>query len=195
MTEGDPIDVVVSVAEVLDLLDVPYALGGSLAASFFGEPRATADVDVAISIDPATGEDLLARAAAEFYVPLEAARRAIRSGGSFNLVRLADAMKVDLFVLGDGILDRRQIERRVRIALPGGAATLWVTSPEDQVLRKLDWFRLGGSVSDRQWRDVLGILRIRGGAIDEDYLRSTATATATGLAELVERAISAARAS
>ena len=124
MTDDGPLALVVRVAKILDELAIPYALGGSLAASFFGEPRATADVDVAIQLDGDVGEALLARVRPEFYVPLESARDAIRSHQSFNLIADEQALKVDLFVLGDGLLDRRQIERRVRIPLPNTTTKL-----------------------------------------------------------------------
>ena len=94
MTDDGPLALVVRVAKILDELAIPYALGGSLAASFFGEPRATADVDVAIQLDGDVGEALLARVRPEFYVPLESARDAIRSHQSFNLIadEQADAL-------------------------------------------------------------------------------------------------------
>lgn len=101
-------------------------------------------------------------------------------------------MKIDLFVLGDGLLDRMQIERRVLIAVPGAAKGIWVTAPEDQVLRKLDWFRRGATTSDRQWRDVVGILRIHRQSMDLDYLRSSAVAV--GLAETLDEALAQAAA-
>ena len=145
MNPDGPLALVVRIAAILDDLDIPYALGGSVASSFFGEPRATADVDIAIRLNAESGESFLERVLAEFYVPTESA-----------------------------LLDRRQLERRVLIPLPDVPAGLWVTSPEDQVLRKLDWYRMGGSVSDRQWRDVVGIIIVRGAALDLDYLRDTA---------------------
>ncbi|MEO6467959.1 MAG: hypothetical protein ABIP21_02575 [Acidimicrobiia bacterium] len=100
MSEG-PLALVERVAAILDDLGIPYALGGSLASSFIGEPRSTVDVDIAIDLDPAAADGLLDRVAAELYVPLTAAQVAIA-----------------------------------------------VTSPEDQVLRKLDWLRQGGGVSE-----------------------------------------------
>ena len=95
---------------------------------------------------------------------------------SFNLVDTENAVKVDLFVVGDGLLDRMQIQRRVRIVVPGAPEGIWVTSPEDQVLRKLDWFRQSGTASDRQWRDVVGILRVYGSQLDREYLSDSARA-------------------
>lgn len=175
MSAGGPLELVVAIARILDELAIPYAVGGSVASSFFGEPRATADVDVAISVTPDVGEDLLRRVSAEFYVPTEAARRALQTHDSFNLVSTGSALKVDLFVLGPDLLDRRQIERRVPMRVPEAELQVWVTSAEDQVLRKLSWFRAGGSSSDRQWRDVLGLLRVSGAHLDLRYLQLTAT--------------------
>jgi len=186
VTPEHPLGLVLRMVALLDEMAIPYALGGSLAATFFGEPRSTTDVDLAVVVDATAAERFLERAALEFYVPTDSARRAIRTHDSFNLLSLEGGMKVDLFVLGDGLLDRRQIERRVRISVPGAVDGIWVTAPEDQVLRKLEWYRDGGSTSDRQWRDVLGIIRVCGDALDTRELRSAATDL--GLADLLDAA-------
>jgi len=171
-----PFGLVLAMAAIFDELGVPYALGGSMASSLLGEPRSTVDVDLAVQLDAATGEALLERISARFYVPVESAREAIRAHSSFNLVDTENALKVDLFVVGDGLLDRMQIQRRVRIGMPGAPDGIWVTSAEDQVLRKLDWFRNSGSTSERQWRDVVGILRVHGAELDAEYLSESARA-------------------
>jgi hypothetical protein len=171
-----PLQLVDRMARLFDDLGIEYALGGSMASALLGEPRSTVDVDMAVRLDGPTGEALLARVAGVFYAPMDSARAAIRTHSSFNLVDTANALKVDLFVVGEGLLDRMQLERRVHVDLPGLTGGVWVTSAEDQVLRKLDWYRLGGSVSDRQWRDVVGILRVRKGSLDEGYLDEMALA-------------------
>ncbi len=183
MNESGPLQLVIDVASILEELEIPYVLDGSMASSFFGEPRATADIDVAIKVEPDVGDRLVSRMRADFYVPEAAARAAVSSHDSFNLLATELGLKIDLFVLGDGLLDRRQIERRVLVPVPGRERGVWVTSPEDQILRKLDWYRQGGSTSDRQWRDVLGLLAVGAGTLDLDYLRETASEV--GLTDLL----------
>src|SRR5262249_14658523 len=146
-----------------------------------------ADADVAVRLGAEHGVEFLERASASFYVPIESAHAAIREHTSFNLVDEEHALKVDVFVLGDGVLDRMQIERRIQVAVPGFEREIWVTSPEDQVLRKLQWYQDGGSLSDRQWRDVVAILQVRHGILDTDYLHTTARVV--GLEGLLAQAI------
>jgi len=189
MTRG-PLELVGQVASILGDLGIPYALGGSMASSLVGEPRSTVDVDIAIKVEVGIEDALLDRVTAEFYVPVDAARAAFRAHSSFNLVDTSHGLKVDLFVLGDGLLDRMQIERRMTVTIPGFTDPIWVTSPEDQVLRKLDWYRRTGHQSERQWRDVVGILRIHRDATDRRYLDETARQL--DLSALLDEATSAA---
>ena len=189
MTKG-PLDLVRQLATILDDLAIPYALGGSMASSLIGEPRSTVDVDIAIKLSSGSEYGLLERVTPEFYVSVDAAQIAIQSSSSFNLIDTAHGLKVDLFVLGDSLLDRMQIERRVNIAVPHTPNGIWVTAPEDQILRKLDWYWKADGVSDRQWRDVVGILRVNLTSLDQDYLQHTATAV--GLADLLTAALNAA---
>lgn len=180
MTPKGPLALVKQMAAIFEELELPYALGGSMASSLLGEPRTTVDVDMAVQLDDVVGDALIERFTADFYVPVDSAREAIRAHSSFNLIDTASALKVDLFVVGDGLLDRMQIERRVHVPLPTTPGGIWVTSAEDQVLRKLDWFRRSGAVSDRQWRDVVGILRVNGRSMDFAYLSATAEEVGLG---------------
>jgi len=176
MSATGPFDLLRQVARIFDELQVPWALGGSVASSLVGEPRSTVDVDVAARLDGVTGEAFLDRVSPGFYVPIASARVALQTHSSFNVLDLDSSLKVDVFVLGDGLLDRMQIERRVRFEVSGIPEGIWVTSTADQVLRKLDWYRQGGGLSDRQWRDVVGILRVHHHTLDLAQLRSDADA-------------------
>jgi hypothetical protein len=183
-----PLDITLRMVEILDELDIPYVLGGSLASSLVGEPRATADVDMAIALDPDGVQALVRALEPEFYVSEDAAREAVRRNASFNVVHLESVQKVDLFVLGAGPLDRRQLAGRVRVRVRDDPPQdLWIGSVADQILRKLDWYRAGGGVSDRQWGDVLGILSVQRGRIDLDALK--AAAAELGLGDLLARAV------
>jgi hypothetical protein len=183
-----PLELTLRVVRTLDELGIAYVLGGSLASSLVGEPRATADVDLAIRIDPDQVSALVRALSRDFYISEEAVKDAVRRGTSFNAVHLESVTKVDLFVLGDDVLDRRQLERRVRILVTEDPPQqLWIGSAEDQILRKLAWYRAGGQVSDRQWRDVIGILAVQSGRLDLEELRTAAEEL--GLSDLVERAI------
>ena len=189
MTDG-PLDLIRELAAVFDELGIDWVLGGSLASSLVGEPRSTLDIDIAVRLDRYQLQQLLEATSATYYVPADAARRAVDAAESFNLIHHEQAWKVDLFVVGDGLLDRRQMERRRWVEVPTAPPTgLWVTSTEDQILRKLAWHAAG--TSDRQWRDVVGILVVQQDQLDFDDLRQTAEAL--GLADELKAALEAAR--
>jgi len=181
------LDLIVDLARLLEEIDVPYVTDGSVASSLVGEPRSTIDIDSAVDLNDQNLEVLVRRVRPTFYVPETDAARAVREKDSFNIIHSDAALKVDFFVLGHGTLDVNQIDRRVRVKVPTEpAAHLWITSPEDQVLRKLDWYRTGGEDSDRQMRDVVAILRINHERLEDHYIATTADAV--GLSELLTRA-------
>ncbi|MDA9981787.1 hypothetical protein N9H39_03430 [Gammaproteobacteria bacterium] len=187
MADG-PLDITLRVVAVLDDLGIQYVLGGSLASSLLGEPRATADVDLAVRMAEEDIAPLVRAIESEFYVSEDAVLEAVRRHASFNIVHLESVQKVDLFVLGDGLLDRRQLEGRVRVLVREDPPyELWIGSAEDQILRKLSWYRAGGEVSDRQWRDVVGILSVQRGRLDLETLQ--AVASDLDLAGLLARAL------
>lgn len=178
-------EIALLVAQALERAGIEYALGGSVATSLQGEPRSTNDVDFAVRLTGEKIDSLVKELGPDFEVDVEALRDAIRRGRSANVFHLPTVTKVDLFVRGRDSFDESEFSRKVRMALPGGEA--FVATSEDNLLRKLKWFRLGGEVSDRQWRDILGVLRISGATLDRQYLGTWAERL--GVSDLLERAI------
>jgi len=181
-------DLVVALAPVLDVLrrlGVRHYVGGSIASSAHGVPRASIDADVVAELLPAHAAPLAAALRGAYYVPVQHVSEAIDRRTSFNVIHLDTMVKVDVFVSRDRSFDRRALERVRSASLEGGVA-IPVSSPEDTVLAKLEWFRRGGEVSERQWTDVVGLLRV-GGALDIGYLR--AGARDLGVTDLLLRAV------
>lgn len=188
MTELDEYGVALRVAGVFDELGVDYTLGGSLASSLHGEPRSTNDVDFAVRLQEPHIPRLIERLGPEFAIDEESLRGAVRAGRSCQIYFLPLALKIDLFIRGVDPFDRSEFSRRVRIGI-GERGTLYAASLEDSLLRKLVWFRLGGEVSERQWRDVLGLVRAASTEHDRAYLEHWAAIL--GVEHLLTRALSA----
>ncbi len=184
MTPVDPLATAALVAGLLEALGIPYVIGGSVASSLLGEPRSTLDLDLMIDADEGRVRALVDALREEFYVDLDDAIAAMRGSSSFNAIRYDSVMKVDFFIAEP--LGRRQIQRRRGIRVRPDLPMLYFYAVEDLILRKLLWFRLGGGVSDRQWRDVVSLLKVTGQDLDRPYL-STAAAE-EGVADLLSRA-------
>ena len=119
----------------------------------------------------------------DYYVDIDAMRLAVGSGESFNAVHFTSAIKVDFFVARDDPFEAERLQRRQRIEMPNGV--LYVDTAEHTLLRKLEWYRRGGEVSERQWRDVQAIARIQGDRLDQEHLRLWASRL--GVTDLLER--------
>lgn len=178
------------VLDALTRLGVRHFVGGSIASSAHGMPRASIDADVVAALLPAHAEALAAALRATYYVPEQRVIDAIAHQGSFNVIHFETMIKVDVFVVRNAA-DRQSLDRAQLLRLEGGAQVP-VCSPEDTILAKLEWFRRGGEVSERQWTDVVGLLRV-GRSIDRSYL--TDHAGTRGVADLLNRAVAQAGAS
>ncbi len=153
---------------ILDRSGVPYMLSGSMASALHGDPRATQDIDLVVEIVPdALPGLLLALPASDYYVSADAARDAVRRRGQFNVIDMATGWQADLIVRKSRAFSRAEFERRHRADILG--VTVYVASPEDVILSKLEWARRGGG-SERQTRDVRGVVAARGVELDTEYI-------------------------
>ena len=184
---ADPIQVALTVAEALEGCGLRYLVGGSLASSLSGEPRSTLDVDLVVSISEKDVQPFVDRLGDEFYAEPDSLRRAIQDRSSTNIIHYGTSMKVDLFIVGGSVLDEQQMNRRQRVQVASDPDRhLYFYTPEDILLQKLNWYRAGNEVSDRQWRDILGIVLVQSG-LDEAYLRDGAQRL--GVIDLLDRAM------
>jgi len=182
------LEITFHVVETFDRLGIPYLVGGSLASSLHGIPRATQDVDLVVRMTHRHVAGLVVALRPAFYLDESAIHDAVEQHASFNLIHLRTLLKADVFVGKDDEASRAQMERRQRYEIgTEPRRALVVASAEDVVAQKLYWFRLGDEVSDRQWSDAIGVLRVGGAGLDLDYLRRAATLL--GVEDLLSRAL------
>ncbi len=191
MPAAECLEAAAAVARLFDALEVPYFISGSLASSVFGILRSTNDADVVADLRIAHYLPFVAGLGSEFHFDEGRVKDAILRRGSFNLIHTGTAAKVDVFVLRDEAWRRLAMARRQRLELDaGGPMELDVATAEDIVLQKLAWYRLGNEVSERQWSDVQGVLKVQAKLLDLEYLRRWAPEL--GVADLLKRALAAA---
>jgi hypothetical protein len=187
MTLAEPIAVTLEITAALEKLGIVYLVGGSLASSVHGIPRSTQDIDLLVELPAAKIAALVAELTGRFYIDADMIHDAVRRRASFNVIHLPTMFKVDLFVSSDAPLLREEMARRQPFDLGEPPRRVYVCSAEDIVIQKLDWFEKGSRISDRQWGDLVGVLEVRGAAVDRDYLRRWASSI--GVSELLERAL------
>jgi hypothetical protein len=146
---------------------IAYMLTGSVALSYYAEPRMTRDVDLVVELADRDAKSVVALFAPDYYVSEEDVGHAIAARAMFNVLHLAKLVKLDLIVRKDTAYRRREFERRRRARMPGFEA--WIVSKEDLILSKLAWAKESGS--ELQLRDVSALLAA---GADEAYLRSCA---------------------
>ncbi len=148
--------------------DIPYFITGSIASIAFGEPRYTNDIDVVADMSIQNSAQLLAAfPSPEFYVSESAVRAAVLKRFQFNIIHPTSGLKVDVMIPGDDAYNRLRMSRRVRLEVDHETIG-WFSSAEDLILKKLEFYRLGGS--EKHLRDISGILLVQGDRIDQVYL-------------------------
>jgi hypothetical protein len=183
----DPISLALDVAAIMNRLEIPYLIGGSVASTLMGEMRATEDVDIVADLSIEKVIPLLKSLQPRFYVSEDAIRDAIRFKRSFNLIDNESLGKVDIFILKDNPFPQIEFQRRQsQIVRQNPDQMLVLPTPEDIILQKLVWYRMTKNDSQRQWRDVLGVLKLQGDRLDFAYLQKWAVELS--LSDLLETA-------
>jgi hypothetical protein len=173
--------------EALEELGVPYHIGGSVASSLYGIPRLTIDADLVADIRMEHVRPLVKQLGTDYYFDEDMIRDAIKRRSSFNVIHLDTMLKVDIFIPKSRLFDQEELRRVQQEVLSEGTRPFNVASPEGTILNKLEWYRMGGEVSDRQWNDILGVLKVQGAHLDMDYLKKwSANLKVT---DLLERAL------
>jgi hypothetical protein len=163
---------------------IPYYVGGGIASIIHGEERLTKDADIVIRILPVQIQKFVKAFETDFVVSADAVRDSLTRRYAFNIIHLDTAFKIDFYpVTDEDEMEIAAFARRQRRDI--GVGEIWIASPEDVILAKLRWFRKGGEVSEKQWRDVLGVLKVQGENLDFVYLEQQARRF--GLADLLQR--------
>ena len=175
--------------DVLERLGVAWHVGGSIASTVHGRFRATNGLDVIAELREEHASPIRAALEADHYVDEVSIRDAVRRRTSFNPVHFGTELKIDVFVAADSEYEAVVRARRVSESIGDAGSTrrLWVASAEDTILAKLGWYRRDGGTSERQWRDVQGVIELRGAALDLEYLHRWASVL--GVGDLLEEAL------
>jgi len=184
----ETIRITLEIADVFDRLKIPYLIGGSFASAIYGHSRATVDADFIADIQPDQIHDLTLALRDEFYIDPDMILDSIIHQSTFNLIHMDTMFKIDVFILKDRPFEINEMRRRILQNIgdePSQEA--YFATAEDLILAKLDWFKAGGGISERQWKDVQGILRLQKDRLDLDYLKKWSVEM--GLADLFSRAL------
>lgn len=192
MSEPEEYLVLKQLTDALDDLKIDYAIGGSVASSLYGKVRFTQDADITVAPFNDKAEQLYNALKENFYISKEAMYHAVSNRDSFNIIHLEYAFKIDLFIQKDDDFHRLIFNRRKKVKLDESINHLFdIVSAEDIILLKLQWYQSAGSVSERQWSDVLGVLTVQARSLDMKYLRSCSEKL--GLGDILQKAISESR--
>jgi hypothetical protein len=184
-----PADAFEILRSALEAAGIRYAVGGSWASTAFGEPRFTNNVDILADVTQQNLRVFLSHLPDSFYADAEEALSATRLGRPFNVIHMQTALKFDIFPASAFPIGKEELERAVLLENSGlSKGPAWFVTPEDILLAKLYWFRLGGEMSEVQWRDVIGLVRGCSATLDRGYLELAASKLA--IESLLHRSLS-----
>jgi hypothetical protein len=167
----DIIDAILPVIKAFDRSVILYYIGGSIASSAWGVARATMDVDMVSELKKEQVHPLTEMLKSEYYIDEIMIFDAIKRKSSFNIIHLETMFKIDIFLKKSNLYSDEAFKRKRKENLgEDGDAEFYISSSEDIILNKLDWFRMGGEVAERQWNDILGVMKVQGKLLDKEYL-------------------------
>ncbi len=192
MAPQPPITALQFVADAFKTLGVEFYIGGSIASAYHGEPRSTLDVDLVADVPESEVSRLVHFLGEDFYADSSMMIQAITSRTAFNLIHLPTMYKIDVFIPKQRPFDKSVQQRVVQAAAFEGDDRIYqIASIEDTVLSKLEWYKAGGETSERQWRDVVGVMQVQLHQLDQVYLNKWAADL--GVGDLLQRAWTEAR--
>jgi hypothetical protein len=186
--DNDVTAVTLHMVTILEELQIPYVIGGSLASTFHGVARTTLDADIVADIRFEHLPFLIERLQDDFYISRDALIDAIEHHSSFNIIHLTTLFKVDIFIPKPRAFDDAQLAHGVRGQLsPDSEQSVIILSAEDIIMAKLEWYHLGHALSERQWQDITGIMRVQSDRLDLTYLHMMAATL--GVSDLLDKAL------
>jgi hypothetical protein len=189
MNNPQEIMVLADFVSILEQLGIAYTVGGSLASSVYGAVRFTQDADLTVEPFENNAQKLLQLLKPGYYVSKDAVSNALRQRSSFNVIHFETAFKIDVFVRKDTAFEKQLLTRRKLLKLSDSLEKSFsIVSPEDIILLKMLWYRDSNCSSERQWADVIGVLKVQAGKLDLRYLKEWAGIL--GVSELLEKALS-----
>jgi hypothetical protein len=182
--EHDLLVAMIPIIEVFESLGIRYYLSGSIACSVYGLPRGAQDIDVVADIQTEHVSALVKHLQGAYTINAQTLRDAIAQRNAFSLLHLSSLVKVDVMLPRGTPFDSLVSQRARQLSLIEGYQPIWIASPEDVVLMRLEWYRDCGATADDQWNDMLGVLKVQAPTLDLTYLRHVAqTLNDSGLLE------------
>ncbi|HBG26217.1 MAG: hypothetical protein A2Y10_08910 [Planctomycetes bacterium GWF2_41_51] len=188
MNNPQDITVLEKLTNTLEGLNIAYAIGGSMASSAYGIARFTQDADITVEPFDSVSNSLFDSLKNEFYISKDAMLQALKNRTSFNVIHLASAFKIDIFVRKETAFQIQMFAHSRKLQLGNLQKKQIFVSPEDVILLKLDWYKQSDCVSDRQWSDIIGVLSVQKNSLDYKYLKTWSANL--GLNDLLQKAIS-----
>lgn len=160
------------VIDVFEKISIPYYIGGSVASSLYGIARTTLDIDIVADIQLEHIPLLIKELDKSYYIEESMIRNAIDNSSSFNIIHFETSLKIDIFILKNIPYNDESFKRRMADTIGEDIKReYFFASSEDIIINKLQWYKMGGKISERQWLDVIGVIKVQGKSLDKNYLQ------------------------